>query len=125
MKVKSESEVTQLYPTLSDPMDCSLPGSSVQGIFQARVVEWGAIAFSGTSWELAYYLIVKLRNMKIKNLEESVKQNRVDASCYGERILHFEGSQAQSETEFRLHYLLIVWCWVSGYKMYNDGDYYY
>ena len=46
MKVKSESEVTQSYPTLSDPMDCSLPGSSVQGIFQARVLEWGAIAFS-------------------------------------------------------------------------------
>ena len=47
MKVKSESEVTQLCPTLSDPMDCSLPGSSVHGIFQARVLEWGAIAFSG------------------------------------------------------------------------------
>ena len=46
MKVKSESEVTQLCPTLSDPMDCSLPGSSIHGIFQARVVEWGAIAFS-------------------------------------------------------------------------------
>ena len=46
MKVKSESEVTQLCPTLSDPMDCSLPGSSVHGIFQARVLEWGAIAFS-------------------------------------------------------------------------------
>ena len=46
MKVKSESEVTQLCPTLRDPMDCSLPGSSVQGIFQARVLEWGAIAFS-------------------------------------------------------------------------------
>ena len=45
-KVKSESEVTQSYPTLSDPMDCSLPGSSVHGIFQARVLEWGAIAFS-------------------------------------------------------------------------------
>ena len=40
MKVKSESEVTQSYPTLSDPMDCSLPGSSVHGIFQARVLEW-------------------------------------------------------------------------------------
>ena len=47
MKVKSESEVTQSCPTLSDPMDCSLPGSSVHGIFQARVLEWGAIAFSG------------------------------------------------------------------------------
>ena len=48
MKVKRESEVAQLYPTLSDPMDCSLPGSSVHGIFQARVLEWGAIAFSGS-----------------------------------------------------------------------------
>ena len=46
MKVKSESEVAQSYPTLSDPMDCSLPGSSIHGIFQARVLEWGAIAFS-------------------------------------------------------------------------------
>ena len=46
MKVKSESEVAQSCPTLSDPMDCSLPGSSVHGIFQARVVEWVAIAFS-------------------------------------------------------------------------------
>ena len=47
MQVKSESEVAQLCPTLPDPMDCSLPGSSVHGIFQARVLEWGAIAFSG------------------------------------------------------------------------------
>ena len=46
MKVKSEREVAQLCPTLSDPMDCSLPGSSVHGIFQARVLKWGAIAFS-------------------------------------------------------------------------------
>ena len=46
MKVKSESEVAQSCLTLSDPMDCSLPGSSVHGIFQARVLEWGAIAFS-------------------------------------------------------------------------------
>ena len=46
MKVKSESDVAQLCLTPSDPMDCSLPGSSVHGIFQARVLEWGAIAFS-------------------------------------------------------------------------------
>ena len=46
MKVKSESEVAQSCPTLSDLMDCSLPGSSVHGIFQARVLEWGVIAFS-------------------------------------------------------------------------------
>ena len=46
MKVKGESEGAQSCPTLSDPMDCSLPGSSIHGIFQARVLEWGAIAFS-------------------------------------------------------------------------------
>ena len=46
MKVKSESEVAQSCPTLSDPMNYSPPGSSTQGIFQARVLEWGAIAFS-------------------------------------------------------------------------------
>ena len=46
MKVKSEREVAQSCLTLSDPMDCSLPGSSVRGIFQARVLEWGVIAFS-------------------------------------------------------------------------------
>ena len=46
MKAKSESEVTQSCPTLSDPMACSLPGSSVHGIFQAGVLEWGATAFS-------------------------------------------------------------------------------
>jgi len=49
MKVKSESEVAQLCLILSDPMDCSLPGSSIHGIFQARVLEWGAIAFSHVS----------------------------------------------------------------------------
>ena len=46
MQVKSQSEVAQSCPTLSDPKDCSPPGSSVHGIFQARVLEWGAIAFS-------------------------------------------------------------------------------
>ena len=49
MKVKSQSEVTQSCPTLSDPTDCSLTGSSVHGVFQARVLEWGAIAFSDTN----------------------------------------------------------------------------
>jgi len=46
MKVKTESEVAQSCPTLIDPMDCSPPGSSIHGIFQATVLEWGAIAFS-------------------------------------------------------------------------------
>ena len=48
MKVKSQSEVAQSCLTLSDPMDCSLPGSSIHGTFQARVLEWGAVAFSDT-----------------------------------------------------------------------------
>ena len=51
MKVKRESEVTQSCLTLSDPMDCSPPGSSVHGIFQASVLEWGAIAFSEPHWQ--------------------------------------------------------------------------
>ena len=56
MKVESESEVTQSCPTLSDPMDCSLPGSSIHGIFQARVLEWGAIAFSEQHpWEVQFF----------------------------------------------------------------------
>ena len=52
MKVKSESEVAQSSLTLSNPMDCSLPGSFVHGVFQARVLEWGAIAFSECAWDL-------------------------------------------------------------------------
>ena len=55
MKVKSEREVAQSCPTLSDPMDCSLPGSSIHGIFQARVLEWGAIAFSTTSFKKTFF----------------------------------------------------------------------
>ena len=61
MKVESESEIAQSRPTRSDPMDCSLPGSSVHGIFQARVLEWGAIAFS------AYrYMDTQICNENIK-----------------------------------------------------------
>ena len=58
VKVKNESEVAQLCPTLCDPVDCSLPGSSVHGIFQPRVLEWGAIAFSSKS----EYLPFKMTN---------------------------------------------------------------
>ena len=61
MKVKSESENAQSCPTLHDPMDCSLPGSSVHGIFEARVLEWVAIAFS----ELSLILIVIFPSMVI------------------------------------------------------------
>src|SRR5574341_658848 len=54
MKAKSESEVAQSCPTLRDPMDCSLPGSSVHGIFQAKVLEWVAIAFSNIYMGINY-----------------------------------------------------------------------
>ena len=57
MKVKSESEVAQSCPTLSNPMDCSPPGSSIHGIFQVRVLEWGAIAFSTST--TSYHLIAE------------------------------------------------------------------
>ena len=67
-KVKSESEVAQSCLTLSDPMDCSLPGSSVHGIFQARVLEWGAIAFSKGVGYLLQYSWASLVATMIKNL---------------------------------------------------------
>ena len=65
MKVKSEREVAQSCPTPSDPMDCSLPVSSVHGIYQARVLEWGAIAFS--KWSLISNKLLG-RNLK-RNLD--------------------------------------------------------
>ena len=58
MKVKSQSEVAQSCPTLRDPMDCSPPGFSVHGIFQARVLEWVAIAFSLLTWEPVFLTAV-------------------------------------------------------------------
>ena len=63
VKVKSECEVTQLCPTLSDPMDCSPPGFSIRGIFQARVLEWGAIAFSLWNTDTSKYKMFALRQI--------------------------------------------------------------
>ena len=77
MKVKSESEVAQSCPTLSDPMDCSPPGSSIHGIFQARVLEWGAIAFSESEEELKFFMRVKEKNEKA-NL--NIKKTKIIAS---------------------------------------------
>ena len=66
MKVKSKSEGAQSCPTLSDPMDCSLLGSSIQWIFQARVLEWGAIAFSQAA---AYTIIYKYCVINVRTSE--------------------------------------------------------
>ena len=72
MKVKSEKEVSQSCPTLHDPMDCSLPGSSIHGIFQARVLEWGATAFS----------IMHARKKKKVNWEDCVFEEQwVSIAC--------------------------------------------
>ena len=60
MEVESDSEVAQLCPTLSDPMDCSLPGSSIHGIFRATVLEWGATAFSDPISSLLKLMSIEL-----------------------------------------------------------------
>ena len=77
MEVKSESDVAQSCLTLRDPMDCSLPGSSVHGIFQARVPEWGAITFSG---KYAYVHTIPL----------SIKKKIVSTPFFVERYLEYK-----------------------------------
>ena len=67
MKVKSEREVAQSCPTLSDPMDCSLPSSSIHGIFQARVLEWGANAFSKKYLEEQANLALEYKTKQFKS----------------------------------------------------------
>ena len=79
MKVKSESEIAQSCPTPSYTMDCSLPGSSVHGIFQARVLGWGAIAFSSFTPAL-----VKYQRFTFDSLFTPIKENvkvKVTQSC--------------------------------------------
>ena len=75
MKVKSESEVAQSCQTPSDPMDCSLPGSSIHGIFQARVLEWGATDFSDSFVLHALYtiLLLPLKLLKASLVAQTVK----------------------------------------------------
>ena len=75
MKVKSESEVAQSRPTLCDRMDCSPPGSSVHGIFQARVLEWGAIAFSDTAIKLLNYFTTEPWFLEIITWNERTEEN--------------------------------------------------
>ena len=65
MKVKSESEVTQSWPSLRDPVDSSLPGSSIHGIFQAGILEWVAIAFSEYDVTLGYCFYISYLYMKV------------------------------------------------------------
>ena len=82
MKVKSESEVPQSRPTHNDPMDCSPPGSSIHGIFQARVLEWLAIAFSEGYYEVLLNKVSKVLNsvQKILSTQEMLSVIISDAS---------------------------------------------
>ena len=73
MKVKSESEVAQSCLTQSDPMDCSPPGSSIHGIFQARVLEWGAIAFSR---EVPLDVTYRISNVSLPTYELNEKKKK-------------------------------------------------
>ena len=99
MKVKSKSEVSQLYPTLSNPMDCSLPGSSVHGIFQARVLEWGAIAFS--------YLdsILKSRDITLPTKVCLVKAMVFPVVMYRCESWTIKKAECQRIDAF------VLWCW--------------
>ena len=79
MKVKGESEVAQSCLTLSDPMDCSPRGSSIHGIFQARVLEWGAIAFSVTNLDS----ILKSRDITLLTKVHLIKPLVFPVVMYG------------------------------------------
>ena len=81
MKVKSESEVSQSCPTLSDPMDCSLPGSSIHGIFQARVLEWGAIAFSNNIYKVKLIVVTSVSGLYQLGFNYRRRERERQSSC--------------------------------------------
>ena len=98
MKVKSESEVAQSCPTLSDPMDCSLPSSSVHGIFQARILEWGATAFS------IVYVKPHLISHRISEWKSNPRSHKYD--------LHFKGGYTWGLKMKLFTWVLFVnWFW--------------
>ena len=94
MKVKSEREVAQSCPTLSDPIDCSPPGSWIHGIFQARVLEWGAIAFSD-SWPSNVnftdtVLMDLYENILSHNFHLNISWHIIVLRTIGGKMKHFE-----------------------------------
>ena len=80
-KVKSESEVSQSCPTLSDSMDCSLPGSSIHGIFQARVLEWGAIAFSNNIYKVKLIVVTSVSGLYQLGFNYRRRERERQSSC--------------------------------------------
>ena len=113
MKVKSGSEVAQSCQTLSDPMDCSLPGSSVHGIFQARVLEWGAIAFcvlQCNPYKLPMAFFHRTRT-KISQFIWKHERPRMDKAVLRKK----DGAGGINLPDFRLYYkatvIKTVWYW--------------
>ena len=107
MKVKNESEVAQSCPTLSDPMDCSPPGSSVHGIFQARVLEWGAIAFSDGTTLVASIPHFCFKLVSLGQLLEVGKASRMNIPMMG---LHrrVAGSFQLPDSGLWSHHLILL-----------------
>ena len=106
MKVKSESEVAQLCPTLIDPIDCSLPGSSVHGIFQARVLEWGAIAFSMTNLDN----VLKSRDITLPTSQSVVFVCQVKAMVFPVVLYRYE-SWTIRKAEHQRTEAFKLWSW--------------
>ena len=112
MKVKSKSEVAQSCLTLSDPMDCSLPGSSVHGIFQARVLEWSAIAFSHSvscRWIKPWILSLGNRFYLYYQWEEWINKITVgeDKKCTSQKMVKLrrqQGKRMRETTEIPWRY---------------------
>ena len=86
MKVKSESEVARSCPTLSNPMDCSLPGSSTHGIFQARVLEWVAISFSNISH---YGVTIRARSISVLSTTVDLVPSSLLAEIMDSRVIEW------------------------------------
>ena len=111
MKVKSESEVAQSYPTLSDPMECSLPGSSILGIFQAGVLEWVAVAFSANPDQPSLKCVPLLPEW----MEESVRECWRDGAWVKEmrsgRDWWMKGWVHDSELPWKSNSDLVVSSW--------------
>ena len=123
MKVKSESEVAQLCLTLHDPTDCSLPGSSDHGIFQARVLEWGAIAFSDEqsqwrsiefqlsylkSWKMILWKCYTLYASKFGKLSSGHRTGKGQFSFQSQR--EEMPKNAQTSGQFHSSHMLVKWC---------------
>ena len=101
MKVKSESEVAQSCPTLCDPMDCSLPGSSVHGSFQARVLEWGAIAFwEGGGSSICYFYLNGLPTSQTNPVWTSTNFYLLQLSLFCKWIHHLTRCLSQKPVSF-------------------------